>query len=228
MAYKVFTNGSVLNASEINENLMTQSVATFSNAAARTAAITSPVEGQMTYLEDVNHYDHWNGSAWVSPFGLTLLSDTTFTAQSSVSISNVFSSEFDNYKVLLTANLTTGTQSFIMRYRTAGGDDSSSNYTYQILDASATALSGSRIVNGASHGIGTLAAGSPSATDITIYSPNRAERTLYQSNQIGSISNAYIRFDSGTHTQTTQFTGFTILPASSTITGRVQVYGIRK
>ena len=54
VAYKVFTNGSTLQASELNDNLMKQSVAVFSNAAARTAAITSPVEGQMTYLEDDN------------------------------------------------------------------------------------------------------------------------------------------------------------------------------
>jgi hypothetical protein len=65
VAYKVFTNGSVLNASEINENLMQQSVATFSNAAARTAAITSPVEGQTTYLLDVDRYESYSGSAWV-------------------------------------------------------------------------------------------------------------------------------------------------------------------
>ena len=65
MAYKVFTNGSVLNASEINENLMRQSVATFSNAAARTAAITSPVEGMITWLEDVNRFEAHTGSAWV-------------------------------------------------------------------------------------------------------------------------------------------------------------------
>jgi len=65
VAYKVFTNGSVLNASEINDNLMNQSVIVFSNAAARTAAITSPVEGQITWLEDVDRYESYSGSAWV-------------------------------------------------------------------------------------------------------------------------------------------------------------------
>lgn len=65
MAYKVFTNGSVLNASEVNENLMNQSVITFSNSAARSAAITSPVEGMMTYLIDTQIYEGWNGSAWI-------------------------------------------------------------------------------------------------------------------------------------------------------------------
>jgi hypothetical protein len=65
MAYKVFTNGSTLQASELNENLMQQAVSTFSNAAARTAAITSPVQGQLTYLLDVNRYESWSGSAWI-------------------------------------------------------------------------------------------------------------------------------------------------------------------
>jgi len=65
VAYKVFTNGSVLQASEINDNLMKQAVSVFSNAAARTAAITSPVEGQMTYLEDTNELSIYNGSSFV-------------------------------------------------------------------------------------------------------------------------------------------------------------------
>ena len=65
MAYKVFTNGSVLQASEINDNLMRQSVMVFSNAAARTAAITSPVEGMVTYLEDTNQLFIYSGSSWI-------------------------------------------------------------------------------------------------------------------------------------------------------------------
>jgi hypothetical protein len=65
MSYKVFSNGSVLNASELNEFLMNQSVIAFSNATARSSAITSPVEGMITYLEDLNSYQSWDGSAWV-------------------------------------------------------------------------------------------------------------------------------------------------------------------
>jgi hypothetical protein len=73
VAYKVFSNGSVLNASEINDNLMNQSVMVFSNAAARTAAITSPVEGMVTFLEDQdlnNAIQVYDGSSY-KPLGLT-------------------------------------------------------------------------------------------------------------------------------------------------------------
>jgi hypothetical protein len=89
VAYKVFTNGSVLNASEINENLMNQSVMVFSNSTARAAALTSPVEGMLTWLEDANKYQNYNGSAWVDLGGgaiLQVVSTTktdTFTTSSS-------------------------------------------------------------------------------------------------------------------------------------------------
>jgi hypothetical protein len=44
---------------------MNQSVIAFSNATARSSAITSPVEGMITYLEDSNSYQSYDGSAWV-------------------------------------------------------------------------------------------------------------------------------------------------------------------
>jgi hypothetical protein len=64
MAYKVFSNGSVLNASDLNDYLMNQSVIAFTNATARDAAITSPIEGQLTWLEDSNKYSYYNGTVW--------------------------------------------------------------------------------------------------------------------------------------------------------------------
>jgi hypothetical protein len=66
MAYKVFTNGSVLNASEINENLMNQMVMVFTNSTARAAAITSPTAGMLTYLTDTNIFEYFNGTAFVA------------------------------------------------------------------------------------------------------------------------------------------------------------------
>ena len=89
MAYKVFTNGSVLNASEINENLMNQSVMVFSNSTARAAALTAPVEGMLTWLQDTNKYENYNGSAWVALGGgvLQVVSATKTDAFSSSSTS---------------------------------------------------------------------------------------------------------------------------------------------
>lgn len=65
MAYKVFSNGSVLNASDLNDFLMRQSVMVFSSAAARTSAITGPTEGMLTWLEDVHRFQYYTGTAWL-------------------------------------------------------------------------------------------------------------------------------------------------------------------
>jgi hypothetical protein len=65
MAYKVFTNGSVLPASDLNDFLMRQSVMVFSSSTARASAITSPTEGMLTYLEDTNRFQYYTGTAWL-------------------------------------------------------------------------------------------------------------------------------------------------------------------
>lgn len=64
MAYKVFSNGSVLNASDLNDFLMKQSVMVFSSSTARAAALTSPTEGMLTWLEDVHRFQYYTGTAW--------------------------------------------------------------------------------------------------------------------------------------------------------------------
>lgn len=64
MAYKVFSNGNALNASELNTYLMNQSVMVFASTTARDAALTSPTEGMLVWLEDSNKYVYYTGSAW--------------------------------------------------------------------------------------------------------------------------------------------------------------------
>jgi uncharacterized lipoprotein NlpE involved in copper resistance len=66
MPRKVFTAGEVLTAADVNSNLMDQAVMTFTNAAARTSAIPSPVEGMLTYLADVDLFQFYNGTIWVN------------------------------------------------------------------------------------------------------------------------------------------------------------------
>jgi hypothetical protein len=64
MAYKVFTAGTLATASDVNTYLMNQSVATFSTTSARNSAITSPVEGQLAYINANDILTYYDGSAW--------------------------------------------------------------------------------------------------------------------------------------------------------------------
>lgn len=64
MAYKTFVNGYPLNASELNNYLMNQSVMVFSSASDRSTNLTSPVEGMISYLQDTNRFESYDGSTW--------------------------------------------------------------------------------------------------------------------------------------------------------------------
>ena len=67
--FKTFTTGEVLTASDVNGYLM-QGINVFASSAARAAAITSPQEGQYSYLKDTNALEYYDGAAWVgAPVG---------------------------------------------------------------------------------------------------------------------------------------------------------------
>ena len=53
--FKVFQDGNVLTASEVNTFMMEQMIMVFADAAARDAAITSPSEGMFAFLKDTDN-----------------------------------------------------------------------------------------------------------------------------------------------------------------------------
>jgi hypothetical protein len=61
---KVFVAGEILTAADVNTNLMDQAVMVFDDAAARTTAIPSPVEGMVTYLKDTDTLEKYT-TDWV-------------------------------------------------------------------------------------------------------------------------------------------------------------------
>ena len=68
--YKLFQTGDVLTAAQVNTYLNEQTVMVFASAAARTSALTSVLaEGMVSYLQDTNAVEVYNGSAWVGVSG---------------------------------------------------------------------------------------------------------------------------------------------------------------
>jgi hypothetical protein len=65
--YKLFATGDVLTAAQVNTYLNEQTVMVFASSAARTTALTSVLaEGMMSYLQDTNTVEVYNGSSWVA------------------------------------------------------------------------------------------------------------------------------------------------------------------
>jgi hypothetical protein len=96
LGLKTFVTGDVLTAADTNGYLM-QGVWVFASAAARTAAVTSPQEGNMSYLKDTNSTEYYSGSAWVAvgaagglkPMTLLNSGGTTLTGSATITISGI-------------------------------------------------------------------------------------------------------------------------------------------
>jgi hypothetical protein len=68
--YKLFNTGDVLTAAQVNTYLQEQTVMVFASSAARTSALSGVLaEGMMSYLQDTNAVEVYNGSAWVGVGG---------------------------------------------------------------------------------------------------------------------------------------------------------------
>ena len=69
LGFKTFTTGEVLTAADTNGYLM-QGVLVFASSAARASAVTSPQEGQYSFLKDTDALEFYNGTAWTgAPVG---------------------------------------------------------------------------------------------------------------------------------------------------------------
>ena len=82
--YKLYSTGDVLSATDVNTYLQQQTVMVFASAAARTSALSAVLaEGMISYLQDTNSVEVYNGTAWAAVGGagggLTLLSTTTLS-----------------------------------------------------------------------------------------------------------------------------------------------------
>jgi len=65
--YKLFNTGDVLTAAQVNTYLQEQTVMVFASSTARTTALSGVLsEGMVSYLQDTNAVEVYNGSAWVS------------------------------------------------------------------------------------------------------------------------------------------------------------------
>jgi len=229
VAYKVFTNGSVLNASEINDNLMNQSVMVFSNATARSAALTSPVEGMLTWLQDVNRYENYNGSDWVTlgtPPGLNFISKTSFSAVSSQSVNDVFSAAYENYKLIININSSSTSPAIYGRLRVAGADNTSSNYVSGGYYVGAYNSEGANFFNNSTQTFFEFSYSNQfrgAGSETNLFSPFLTQFTKFTTHSGGSRSFG----SSGGTTVSTSYTGFTIYPSSGTMTGSVSVYGLK-
>jgi hypothetical protein len=163
--------------------------------------------------------------------GLVLLNTTSFTTQTSVSVSDVFSTNYTNYRILGKATMTS-IAAFRMRLRVSGADDTNAVYAsaYNFVDPGSG--TGGNGTNAASYySINSDANTNEISFIIDCMYPNVVDETRinFQASWSGYGTGApYFNHGGGVFKNTTAFTGFTILPSTSNITGDVSVYGYNK
>ena len=232
-----FTSGQVLTAAQvtqINTGIPVFATSTERDAAFGGAGEKTLAEGQMAYLEDTNETQYYDGSAWTalgaSP-GLVLLDATEFSAVSSVSVDNVFSSTYNNYLITFTTSAASANVELYMRLRVGGVDESSAtNYYRNNRQFSYTTTNGSTGGNDTRWHVGGVASTWPDSCSFqtTIFNPAIAQMTTaYNVAHEANTGLTDVQSSNGMlHKLTTSYDGVTIFPASGTISGKLRSYGL--
>jgi len=183
-----------------------------------------PYEGQLIYETDTDRIAAYNGSAWVTQNGLQLIKTQTIgSAVSSVAVTDVFSSTYDAYKIIVSGGA--GSADLTLRLQIGS---STTGYYGGFSGVNASGTTDNLGINNAANmtyaGYGNT---STIGMNCEVINPNLAERT--------NISAIFARNVSGTQgygvavcelADTTQHTGFTILTSTGTVTGgTIRVYG---
>lgn len=245
----LYVAAEVLTAADMNISAGT-GVPVFATTVTRDAAFGGAgekvlAEGQLAYLEDSNIVQYYTGAAWATvgpssssglismvPTSVAVGSGTgtasangqvTFAGASSVSLNGVFTSSYQNYRLVFNASAVAGS-SVLCRFRIAGTDTTAANYNHQLLVASNTTVSGARVTSDTSilfmNNINTV----HDSASAEIYSPQATKFTTINVPSTSTVSTIYYQTIAGSYALTTSFDGITLFSASN-LTGTVTVYG---
>jgi hypothetical protein len=158
--------------------------------------------------------------------GLWLIKTVTpGTTVSSVPVTDVFSADFDAYRVVMSggAGATGGNLNLTLGASTTGYYTVGMNMSW-----GATTVTGFQSSNAASlAGFGNFSTSSISAV-ADIVNPFLAKRTQFVTHNMKAATGLDVLFMLGFHDVETSYTGFTITTSTGTITGgTIRVYGYR-
>lgn len=164
--------------------------------------------------------------SWSTPSsgGLVFINRTSFSASASASVNDVFSSTYDNYKLVIYAS-GDSTRDFQLRLRVGGTDNSgASNYLWHRDSSfSSTSLDTDRTDSYWNVGVTDTVAKFPAIVELG--NPFLAETTGIAA--VGGRHTLTMTM-TGYHNQATSYTGFTFFPNAGNLTGSVSVYGYAK
>jgi hypothetical protein len=158
--------------------------------------------------------------------GLTLVKTQVIgTTVASVAVTDAFSSTYDNYKIIVSGGVSSTSSNIGLQLgaTTTGYYLGVPRVTYS--SAAVTGLSANNGANFVPISVGT-SAGFLISCDVI--NPNLAQLTYVTGHIVHSVAGGYGGSVSGFVDNSTAYTGFTIIPATGTITGgTIRVYGYK-
>ena len=155
--------------------------------------------------------------------GLTLINTTSFSAVASQLVDGVFSSTYDNYYITL--NCTSSARTNMIFYLRVSSTDTTTAYERQSITGVSTTIGGNRASDSE---FAVLNSTGLNSMDLTLFSPNIAQRTTALTRSLRDDSGIVLFNFSVQQTAATQFTGIKFLTGSGTMTGSLSIYGMSK
>jgi hypothetical protein len=173
------------------------------------------------------------GLAWatVGSSAFTLVTKSTISASASHTVTNCFSSTYDNYFIILQATSGTGDNNSIGMQLRASGTTTTSGYTTQRIGAySSTLFADTNPIGTDEWMIGGSDKDFPSYSSsvVTVMQPNVAAPTTFVANSWAYDANPLNFSFAGGQSGSTQFDSLVITSSSGNITGSVTIYGYQK
>jgi hypothetical protein len=230
-----FVASQVLTADQMNQSART-GVPVFSSTVTRDAGFGGTgektlAEGQLCYVEGTGLQSYNAAGAWVtwgtapSAGALVLIKTQTIgTTVSSVTVTDAFSSTYDNYMITVTggvASIDGGAIGLQLGATTTGYYAGYGRITYSSAAASnANDNNAAQFVRSGRSSTNTLFA------NIYLHGPNLAKNTFYRAWDIEGATGSVGGYGAGFLNNSTQYTAFTLNASTGTWTGgTIRVYG---
>ena len=152
-----------------------------------------------------------------------------FANATSLSLNGVFTSDYDDYMIVMRHDGTSAGDSLWVRNRASGSDATAANYVSQILIADGSTVSGVRLTSQTAYRMGSSWNNLKSGLVCYSYGPALAQPTAFRSVAVeadSSVDDARVYDVAGTHSLSTAYDGITIYPNSGSMNGLVTVYGL--
>ena len=196
---------------------------------------TSPWTGQTIFETDTGRFLLWQGSVWVipnspaqNPTGLEFITSGSLSG-TAINFQGVFTSNYNIYKMFFynLINTSGGTEVGVRLLSGSTPASGASDYRSQRLAVQGTAAVGVR-ANLSSARVTFLNTAERSSAEVTIFSPNMAKRTNFNSLAVYvDPEGANIEQNVSQHNQSTAYNGIQVISGNALVDGTVQIYGVR-